>query len=200
MHRHALVQMRLIRCGVNGTIELAGAERIDGVLSGEQPAAFAYLALCVGNPPPMAQLFEQDGREHGVTILAALALFDAQRHALAVDIADLECAYLAHAQSCTVGDGQRRLVFEIAGGGEQTRHLVATQHHRQFVGNAYRLHLAHQFGAVERVLEQELQAAERIVDRDCRRALVDHIQLVVSQIIHRRGVWGSLQVRRELPH
>ena len=105
MHRDALVEMRLIRCGVNGTVELASAERIDRVTSGEQPATFTHLALCVGISPPMAQLFEQDGREHGITILAAFTLFDAQRHALAIDIADLECADLAHAQPCTVGDG-----------------------------------------------------------------------------------------------
>lgn len=185
---------------MHGTVELAGTERIDGILSGEQPAAFAHLALCMGNPPPVAQLFEQDGREHGVTILAALALFDAQRHALAVDVTHLECADLAHAQSCAVGDRQRRSMFEIAGRGEQTRHLVATQHHRQFVRHAYRLHLAHQFGVVERVLEQELQAAERVIDRDRRGAAIDHIQLVIPQIIHRRGVGGAFEVRGELPH
>jgi hypothetical protein len=38
--------------------------------------------------PPVAQKFQQLWREHRVTILAALALLDAQHHALAVDIRD----------------------------------------------------------------------------------------------------------------
>ena len=39
----------------------------------------------MGKLPPGAQAFEQDRRQHGVAILTAFALFDAQRHALAVD-------------------------------------------------------------------------------------------------------------------
>jgi len=38
--------------------------------------------------PPSAQSFQQHRAEHGVSIVAALALLHAQRHALAVDVAD----------------------------------------------------------------------------------------------------------------
>jgi hypothetical protein len=60
MHRNALVDVRLIRCGMDSAVELAGAERIDRVQSGKQPAAFQYLSLTMGMPPPDTQLFEQD--------------------------------------------------------------------------------------------------------------------------------------------
>lgn len=40
--------------------------------------------------PPAAQTVEQDGREHGVAILVAFALFDTQHAAPTVDIDDFE--------------------------------------------------------------------------------------------------------------
>jgi hypothetical protein len=200
MHRNALVNLRLICGSMNGAVELTHTEWIDRILSGKQPAAVSHLALCMGIPPPDAQLFEQDRGEHGVTILAAFALFDAQCHALAIDITYLECAHLAHTQTCAVGDRQRRLVFQVARCGKQTCYLFATQHHRQFVRNAYRLHFTHQLGTIQRVLEQELQAAEGVIDRDRRGAVIDHVQLVEPQILGSRSVGGSLEISCKLPH
>ena len=43
--------------------------------------------------------------------LAPLAAFDAQQHALGIDIADLERDHFRDAQSGAVGDGERRLVL-----------------------------------------------------------------------------------------
>jgi hypothetical protein len=64
------------------------------------------------------QRFEQHRREHAVAILAPLALFDAQRHALAVDVPDLRCHHLARAQSCAVGAREHRLVLQVPNGTE----------------------------------------------------------------------------------
>jgi hypothetical protein len=43
-----------------------------------------------GNPVPVTQQLQQPGRQHGEAIPAALALLDADQHALAVDVRDLE--------------------------------------------------------------------------------------------------------------
>jgi hypothetical protein len=49
--------------------------------------------------PPVAQQLEQLRRQHGIAVLAALALLDPQQHALGIDIADLERDDLEDAQS-----------------------------------------------------------------------------------------------------
>jgi len=40
--------------------------------------------------PPEPQQFQQLRRQHGIAVLASLALLDPNQHARAVDIADLE--------------------------------------------------------------------------------------------------------------
>ena len=88
---------------MDGTIELARGDRIDRIHAGKQPPAVEHLPLRPGHSPPGAQPFEEQRRQHGVAILVALALFNAQDHTLAVNIADLQRNDFAGAQSGTVG-------------------------------------------------------------------------------------------------
>jgi hypothetical protein len=69
---------------------------LDRVQAGEQPAAVEHLALGAGDAPPDAQAFEQHRREHRVAILLPFALFDAQGHALAVDVDQRSPLHCAH--------------------------------------------------------------------------------------------------------
>ena len=84
---------------MDGAVELPRGERIRRIHAGEQPAAGQHLALGVGDAPPGAQALQQHRDEHGVAVLAALALFHPQRHALAVDVADLQGDDFAGAQA-----------------------------------------------------------------------------------------------------
>ncbi len=84
------VDLRGFGGGVNGAIQLSRAERVDGIHPGKQPPAVEHAALGTGDAPPEPQAFEQDRREHRVAVLTALALLDAQGHALAVNVADLQ--------------------------------------------------------------------------------------------------------------
>jgi len=70
-------------------------------------------------------------RQHHVTVLAAFALFDADDHALAVDVGDLERDHFSGAQAGAIGHAQRRLVLQPRCGIEQPRHFFDAQHHRQ---------------------------------------------------------------------
>src|SRR3982074_2810408 len=70
----------------------------------QPPSSIRPCACATRHAPPDTQAFKQHRREHGVTILAALALFNAQGHALAVDIADLQRHHFTGAQAGTVGD------------------------------------------------------------------------------------------------
>ena len=75
------------------------------------------------------QALQQQRRQHGVAILASLGLFDAQRHALAVDVADLERHDLADTQSGAIGQRQGSLVLEVRSCGDQLGNLLAAEHH-----------------------------------------------------------------------
>ena len=157
VHRHALVDPGRLGSGMHRPVELTGAERFDRIESGKQPAAIEHLALGTRHSPPGAQALEQHRREHGVTVLAPLALLDAQDHALTVDVADLERHHLARAQSGAVGYRERGLVLQVAGRANQAGDFLTAQHHRQRLRHAHRPHLVQQFAVIERDLEEELQ-------------------------------------------
>ena len=108
-----------------GAVELARRDRLHRIAAREQPA------LRPRRPPPGAQQLEQLRRQHDVAVLAALALLDADHHALAVDVGDLERDDLGDAQARAIGDAQRRLVLEPGRRLQQPRHLLRAQHDRQ---------------------------------------------------------------------
>ena len=58
------------------------------------------------------------------TTFAALALFDAQHHALGIDIGDLQKGNLGDSQPRAIADTQRRLVFDARCRLQKTRHLI----------------------------------------------------------------------------
>ena len=103
MHRYALANVSRRRGGMDSAVELPGGERVHRIQTGKEPPAGQDFALSMAHAPPRAQAFEQHRREHGVAVLAALALLHTQGHAFAVDVADLQRNHLAGAQTCTVG-------------------------------------------------------------------------------------------------
>ena len=99
----------------------------------------------------------------------------AQGHALAVDVADLERHHFAGAQAGAVGDRQRRLVLQVAGGGDQAGHFVRAEHDGQRVRHPYRLHPGHQFRSLKGDPEEELQCGNRGIQRHRGNAVVDQM-------------------------
>src|SRR3954453_18710694 len=106
VQRYALVDLGPLGCSMTDAIELARRHRLHAVASWKQPA----VRSC--RPPPGTQQFEQKRREHHVAVFAAFALLDANDHALAVDVSDLERDHLGGAQACAISHAQRRLVLE----------------------------------------------------------------------------------------
>jgi hypothetical protein len=86
VHGHTLVDLGKVGCFMNGTVELSCGKGIDRVHAWKQPTTVEHSSLSSGHSPPYTQAFQQYRRNHGVPILASLALFHAQRHALAVDV------------------------------------------------------------------------------------------------------------------
>jgi hypothetical protein len=158
------------------------AHRVDGVLPGEQPAPVEPIPLVVGVPPPGPQALEQHRGEHGIAILATLALFDAQRHAGAVDVADLEGHHFAGAQPGTIGHRQDRLVLRCSGRRDQACDFLAAQYHRQLARLAHRAHPGQCLRAIQRHAKEEPQGGDRGIQHDMGGTGLDQVQLIAAQV------------------
>src|ERR1700688_408198 len=130
MERDALVDPSRQRSLMHGPVELSGGQGLNRVQAWEQPAAVEHLALGTGNAPPGAQPLEHHGGEHGVAILAALALLDAQGHARAIDVPDLQRDDFAGAKPSAIGDRESRLMLDVPSGSNQCAYLLPTQDDR----------------------------------------------------------------------
>src|SRR6202040_2777108 len=108
---------------VAGPVELTRRQRVYQVLPRKQPT------LRPPHLPPGSQQIEEMRRQHHKAILAALALLDADDHAGAVDVANLERDDLRGAQSRPIGNAQRRLVLEARRSIQEAGYLLRAQHH-----------------------------------------------------------------------
>src|SRR5262249_30343565 len=97
--------------------------------------------------------------EHGVAVLLALALLDAQQHALAFDVGDLEVGDLGHAQAGTISDAERGLVLDTRCRLQKPRHLFLAEHDPQPLRQGYEGEMAAQLGMVEGYLKKNRNAA-----------------------------------------
>jgi len=143
VHRDPLVDARSEGGLVHGAVQLPRAQGFDGVQARKEPSALEHLALGFCYPPPGAQPLQQHRREHGVAILRALALFDAQGHAFTINITDLERRHFTGAKAGAVGDREGRLVLQVPARADQAHDLLAAQHHGQRARHEHRLHLRH---------------------------------------------------------
>ena len=182
MHGDALIDVRGLRSLVHRAVQLPGAQRIHRIEAREQIAAGQHLALGPCVAPPGAQSLEQDLGQQRVAILLPFAFLHAQKHPLAVNVADLQCDNFAHSKSGAIGHRQCGTMLERSGRFDQATRLFATQHHRQRTGYAQVAHLAHQLGTLERHLEEKLESRDRGVERDRRDAPIHAVQLVTAQI------------------
>ena len=82
-------------------------------------------------PPIAAQDAEQLLGQHDVALLAALAVFDPDDHAVAVDVGRLQRRHLRHPQARGIGGGQRDASLEARDGFEKAHDFVGAQHGRQ---------------------------------------------------------------------
>ena len=182
MRGHALVDLGHLGGGVAGAIELTRRHRIDRVLPGKQPA------LRPRDAPPVAQKLQQLRREHRVTILAALAVLDAQHHALAVDVRDLQRDDLGDAQAGAIGDAERGLVLDAGRRLQEARDLLGAQDDRQLARLMHDRQMPGRVGAIERHGEEEPQRRDGGVDERRAGAGLGQMQLETAQVLVGRRV------------
>ena len=87
---HALVDAGRVGGVVDGAVELPRGQRVHRIQPGNSQPPGRILPWAWPTRHQARSRSQQHRAEHGVAVLAALALLDAQRHALAVDVADLE--------------------------------------------------------------------------------------------------------------
>ena len=103
---------------VRGTVAAQGS--VDGATR-ERPGSRPYPA------PVGAQVLQQPRRERHVSVLVALALIDAQRHAPGIDVADAQTGEFAGPQSGGVGGHEQGPMLGAAGDGEQAHQFVVVE-------------------------------------------------------------------------
>ena len=139
-------------------------------------------------------------REHDIAVPLALALFDPQRHALAVDVRHLQGHDLGDAQARAIGDAERGLVLQAGRGFEQEGHLFLAQHHRRPARLMHASEMAGEFRPFERDVEEEPQRGDGGVDGRRADLLLGHMQLIEPDVLSRGGVRRTAEKDREVPH
>ena len=128
VHGHGFGEAGGIAGEMAGELHAADAEVLIGFAAGEKP----------GSPGPFgfprgAQERQKPGREHHQTFLAPLALGDAQRHALGIDIVRAQSHDLKDAQTGGIGRTQDGTRLEVRCRLEKPADFLDTENNRQFL-------------------------------------------------------------------
>src|SRR5882757_2061000 len=189
---HRLADLGHLGRGIAGAPELARRHRVDRVHSGKQPPLWACRVV------PGAQQLEQMRRKHHVAVLVALALFDPDHHALAVDVGYLQRDHLGHTQSGPIGHTQCRLVFEPRRRIEKTRDFLRAQDDRQLAWHVDKLGMVHDVGAPKRDLEKEPQCRDALVEGRNAGATRRQMKLIAAYVFEARRVGRSAEEGSEV--
>jgi hypothetical protein len=192
VQRDALVDVRHLGGGVAGAVELARGHRLGRIAAGEQPTSGPR------GLPPGPQQVEQARREHDVTVLAAFALLDADDHALAVDIGDLERDHFGGAQAGAVGHAQRRLVLQSRRGIEQPRHFLDAENDRQLAWFVDDMGVLDDLVAPERDPKEEPQRRDGLIEGRHADTARRQMKLVAAHVLEARRIGGSPNKRGEV--
>jgi len=127
-------------------------------------------------------------RQHDVTVLAALALLNANDHARAVDVGDLKRDDLGGAQAGAIGHAQRRLVLQPGCSIEQPRHFLRAENHRQLARLVNEMCVLDDIVSPERDPEKEPQRRDGLVETRHADTARRQMQLVAAHILERRHI------------
>jgi hypothetical protein len=144
--------------------------------------------------PVRAQVLEQPLGERDVAVLRALALRDPDRHAVDVDVRDLEGDRLADAKTRGVDDGQDEPMTRMRRRGEQPPHFLAAEDLGELLGLLGQRD--HELGprAAERDVVQEAEGVGSLATRaPGELAIVDQVRevrldFVVGDLVRRPAI------------
>ena len=134
----------------------------------------------------LAQGREERGTERDLAIATALALFDAEHHPLAIDVAHFQLAGFAAAEPGTVQRQQERAVIEILGAGNQALDFVGAEHDRQAMPLLRIRQVVTHVTSFQDVPAEEPQRADLGDHRpDGQASLLEEEQVVASELVGR---------------
>src|SRR5258705_3243819 len=134
----------------------------------------------------------------GESIFVALALFDPDHHALAVDVGYLQRNHLGHSQSGPIGHTQCHLVFEPRRRIEKTCDFFRAQDDRQFAWHVDKLGMVHDVGAPKRDLEKEPQCRDALVEGRNAGATCCQKKLIAAYVFEARGIGRAAEESGEV--
>src|SRR6266853_6702477 len=165
-------------------------------------AVIGLTGFIPGNSHPCgratSQQLKQMRRKHHVAVLVALALFDPDHHALAVDVGYLQRDHLGHTQSGPIGHTQCHLVFEPRRRIEKTCDFLRAQDHRQLAWLVDKLGMVHDVGAPKRDLEKEPQCRDALVEGRNAGATRRQMKLIAAYLFEARGIGRAAEEGSEV--
>jgi hypothetical protein len=149
--------------------------------------------------PLSSEQLEESVRQGDVSIAPSLAVHDVNDPASTVDVGDPKERALAEPEAARVDRGEARAVGVVPDCGQDTLHLLARQHRGESRLARGTRDLEHAPLSLQRLLEEELDPAERDRDRTACPALdVADVDEVGSDLILGEEVGGPTVVLREL--
>jgi hypothetical protein len=129
---------------------------------------------------------------------APLALLDAEQHARAVDIGDLQRHDFGSPKPGAIGDAQRRLVLGAGRRIEKAGHFILGQNRGQLSGLLDAEQRLAKLAPVERDAEEEPQRSHRRVHAGCAKRALDKMETVEPQILCGRRLGGPADERSKV--
>ena len=158
-------------------------------ITGEEPR------LGLQSAPVLAQGSQQDGAEHDVPILMALATLDVDDHTWAIDVANLQASHFGAACSGSVEGHQQNAVEGSGRGVNELGDLRLAQHCGQaqhFLG--IRRH-RYAPGPPQSLTEKEAQSGQALVDGvRVQLSLAEQIGLILAGVFGTQLVWRAMEV------
>ena len=169
-----------------------GGERAVAGGVGEEPG----LRSC--RLPVGPEDLQEHGREHHVAILAALALTDAEDHALTIDVADAERGDLGDAEAGGVGGHERGAMLERADGGEEPGEFVGAEDDGEPLGLPGADEVLEGRGAAQGDVVEEAEGLEvEVVIAPGDMALLDQVEQEGADVLGPERLGGLAEVPGE---
>ena len=111
-----------------GEIDAERRDRLAGPATGKQPLPG------MGALPIVPEHIEELWWQHDIAVFPALALFNPNDHAFAVDRGGFETNGFRNSQAGCVTDRQNRTLLEVIHGTQEARYFVLAQHDRKLLG------------------------------------------------------------------
>ncbi len=146
--------------------------------AGEEPS------LGLQSAPVVAQSFQQDGTEHDVPILTALATLDVDDHPLAIDIANLQAGHFVAARSGSIESHQQDSIEGVAGRVNQPGDFFLAQYRGQVLHFLGIGRLRHAPGSFQSFNEEETQSGQPLGNAArSQLSLPEQIGLVLADVL-----------------